>query len=47
MPTMILKNVFQNRNLTLLWLGQLVSQSGDSIYQVGLLWFVLELTGSS
>ena len=44
---MALKNIFQNRNLTLLWLGQLVSQSGDSIYQVGLLWFVLELTGSS
>ena len=44
---MTLKNIFQNRNLTLLWLGQLVSQSGDSIYQVGLLWFVLELTGSS
>jgi len=44
---MALKEIFQNRNLTLLWLGQLVSQSGDSIYQIGLLWVVLEVTGSS
>lgn len=42
-----MEKIFQNRNLTLLWLGQMVSQSGDSIYQIGLLWLVLELTGSS
>lgn len=41
-----MKPIFQNRNLTLLWLGQTISQSGDSIYQIGLLWLVLELTGS-
>jgi len=30
----------------MLWLGQVISQSGDSIYQIGLLWLVLELSGS-
>jgi DHA3 family macrolide efflux protein-like MFS transporter len=44
---MALKKIFQNRNLTLLWAGQMVSQSGDSVYQIGLLWLVLEVTGSS
>ncbi len=40
------RRIFQNRNLTLLWLGQMFSQSGDSIYLIGLLWLVLELSGS-
>ena len=35
-----------NRNLTLLFSGQLVSQIGDSLYQIGLIWLVLEYTGS-
>ena len=39
--------VFQNRNLVLLWLGQMASQSGDAIYQIGLLWLALELSGST
>ncbi len=43
---MTLRTIFQNRNLTLLWIGQLISQSGDSIYQIGLLWLVLEISGS-
>lgn len=43
---MNLNKVFQNRNLTLLWAGQVVSQSGDSIFQIGLLWLALELSGS-
>jgi len=42
----LLRTVFQNRNLTFLWLGQIISQSGDSIYQIGLLWLVLELSDS-
>ncbi|MDH3884891.1 MAG: MFS transporter, partial [Desulfobacterales bacterium] len=41
------QKIFQNRNLALLWLGQMASQSGDSIYQIGLLWMVLELSGST
>jgi len=45
-PDLNLRNIFQNRNLTFLWIGQMVSQSGDSIYQIGLMWLVLSLTGS-
>jgi DHA3 family macrolide efflux protein-like MFS transporter len=44
---MLFQRIFQNRNLALLWLGQMVSQSGDSIYQIGLLWLVLELSRST
>lgn len=36
-----------NRPFFLLWLAQLVSQSGDFIFEVALLWLVLELTGSA
>lgn len=43
---MKIKSVFQNRNLTLLWSGQVISQSGDSIYHIGLIWLVLEMSGS-
>ena len=42
----MLKRIFQNRNLTLLWAGQMASQSGDSVFQIGLLWLTLELSGS-
>lgn len=40
------KRIFQTPSLTYLWLGQIISQSGDSIYQIGLLWLALELSGS-
>ncbi len=43
---MRLKNIFQTRDLTFLWVGQVVSVSGDSIYQIGLLWLALELSNS-
>ncbi len=43
---MTTRTLFQNRNLTLLWMGQIISQSGDSIFQIGLLWLTLEMTGS-
>ncbi len=33
-------------NFVLLWLGQLISQFGDSIFHIGLLWLALELTAS-
>ncbi|HEY1197384.1 MAG TPA: MFS transporter [Thermoplasmata archaeon] len=36
-----------NRPFFLLWIAQLVSQSGDYIFEVALLWLVLELTGSA
>jgi MFS family permease len=34
-----------NRQLGFLWIGQVVSQTGDSVYQIGLLWLMLEMTG--
>lgn len=34
------------RALVLLWLGQVISHLGDSLYLVGIVWLVLELTGS-
>ncbi len=30
-----------------LWIGEVVSQAGDSLFQIALIWMVLELTGSS
>ena len=42
-----LKKIFQNGNLALLWVGQMASQCGDSIYQIGLLWIVLALSDST
>jgi DHA3 family macrolide efflux protein-like MFS transporter len=34
------------RALVLLWLGQVISHLGDSLYLVGIVWLVLDLTGS-
>ena len=38
---------YQNRNITLLWLAQIISTAGDAIYQIALFWLVLDITGSS
>ncbi|MEJ2636231.1 MAG: MFS transporter [Calditrichia bacterium] len=38
--------LFLNKNIFYLWLGQVISQAGDSVYEIGLLWLMLELTGS-
>ena len=40
------KKIFINKNLFFLWLGQVISQAGDSIYEIGLLWLMLEISGS-
>jgi len=40
------KQITKNKNLSLLFAGQLVSQMGDSMFLIGLMWLVLELTGS-
>jgi len=39
--------VLKNTNFMLLFLGRLVSRLGDSIFQIGISWYVLELTGSA
>ncbi|SVB91517.1 uncharacterized protein METZ01_LOCUS244371, partial [marine metagenome] len=41
-----MNNFPQNRNLTILWFAQIISQAGDTIYQLSLLWLTLEITGS-
>jgi len=40
------KHILINRNVTFLWLGQLVSQAGDSITHMAVIWLMLDLTGS-
>jgi MFS family permease len=35
------------RSFALLWGGQTISRLGDSLYQIGLAWWVLEKTGSA
>lgn len=35
-----------NLNYFFLWLGQTISQLGDSIYEMAIVWFALKLTGS-
>ncbi|WP_447979359.1 MFS transporter [Candidatus Nitrospira bockiana] len=39
--------VLRDRNFGLLWAGQMISQIGDSLTKVALLWFVYDLTGST
>jgi len=41
------KRLFINRNVFNLFSGQTISQSGDSIFEIALLWMLLELTGSN
>lgn len=43
----LLVQFLHNRDFSMLFAGQLISQMGDSMYQIGLLWLVLELTGSN
>jgi predicted MFS family arabinose efflux permease len=40
------RRTLANRRFSLLWIAQLVSQSGDFIFEVALLWLVLEITRS-
>jgi MFS family permease len=38
---------YEKRNISLLWLAQIISAGGDAIYQIALFWLVLDITGSS
>ncbi|MCI4364987.1 MAG: MFS transporter [Thermoplasmata archaeon] len=40
------RRALRSRPFLLLWLSQLISQSGDFVFEVALLWLVLEVTGS-
>ena len=39
--------LFRNRSFSSLWVSQVVSQSGDAVFDVALLWLVLVTTGST
>ncbi|MCP4691800.1 MAG: MFS transporter [Desulfobacterales bacterium] len=41
------QRIFINKNIFYLWTGQIISQSGDSIFEIVLLWLLLDLTGSN
>ncbi len=41
------RRTLRNRSFLFVWVAQLVSQSGDFIFEVALLWLVLEVTGSA
>jgi len=41
------RRALANRPFFLLWLAQLISQSGDYVFSVALIWLVLKLTGSA
>ncbi|MCX7835845.1 MAG: MFS transporter [bacterium] len=41
-----LLKIFPSLDLTKLWLAQVIGQSGQSMYHIGLLWITLELTNS-
>ncbi|NQT97096.1 MAG: MFS transporter [Candidatus Marinimicrobia bacterium] len=37
----------ERKNIFLIWLAQLISSAGDAIYQIALIWLVLDITGSN
>jgi len=41
-----LRDYWVGRDVTLLWAGQVLSQAGDSVYMIALMWLMLDLTGS-
>jgi len=41
------RQIFAHRAFTFLWIGQTVSNFGDTLYDVALLWYVLGATGST
>jgi len=44
-PTGLIRRVLVNPRVGFLWAGQVISQTGDMVFQIGLLWLVLEMTG--
>lgn len=46
-PPALIRRILVNPKVGFLWAGQVISQTGDSVFQIGLLWLVLEMTGRS
>lgn len=42
-----LLSILRERNLALLWMGQAISNLGDGLFNIALIWLVLQLTGSA
>jgi DHA3 family macrolide efflux protein-like MFS transporter len=42
-----ISKIWVGRDVSLLWGGQVVSQAGDSVYQIAVIWLMLQMTGSS
>lgn len=42
-----MKVIFENKKFRRLFLGRLITNAGDSLYLIGAMWLVYELTGSS
>ncbi|MDD3225015.1 MAG: MFS transporter [Clostridium sp.] len=40
-------NLLKNKNFMFLWFGQSISQLGDSVYAIAIMWYVMLLTGST
>jgi len=40
-------SLLRNRDFAMLWIGQAVSQLGSSIFNISLVWFITDLTGSA
>lgn len=45
-PADWLRRIFVNRNVGLLWTGQVISETGSAVYRVAFTWLAYELTGS-
>lgn len=41
------KKLFSNKNFAFFWTGQTISQLGDSVFHIALLWIVVDMTGSA
>jgi len=39
-------SIIKNRNFGFLWIGHLISHTGDAVYMIALPWLMLDLTGS-
>ncbi len=39
--------IFANKNFTMMFIGRIVTNVGDSLYSVAMMWLVYELGGST